>query len=261
MANFNSITSTLQLNERNPMEKSKEFAKEMLSFVQQILEDINKLLVTLGESKCLLLGHMRSAIISSVMSRNKHIRQFVRETLLLLQDDLLKACDSLAHYGTNKDIYKEIRGDISCKETQQLKRFLDTCTKRLNATIESYNDFCNVTGRLRVEIDKQRIECEKVLNAEKSHSFWSKVGYGVCGAGLATLVGGAGVVVFTPIVVPALAVGAVIGAAGVTGASGLLGGAYMNHLRPQDDDMKVVTSALNELNELSTIINHSHNMF
>ena len=50
MANFNSITSTLQLNERNSMEKSKEFAKEMLSFVQQILEDINKLLITLGES-------------------------------------------------------------------------------------------------------------------------------------------------------------------------------------------------------------------
>jgi hypothetical protein len=222
------------------------FASGILSLIEKILEQINKLLSVLSKS-----NNIFSSKISSITSRNRCLRQLVRETLLMLQDDLLNACESLADFGTNKEIYKEIRGEIPCKETRQLKIFLDVCTKRLNRTKDSYDKFCNVTKRLCVEIDQAKRECEKLLEEKKTTH--SRSGLGVGAAGLAA-VGGAVVLALSPIAAPALGLVAL----GAGGVSGVLAGIYRFNSNPDDDDIKTVIGAHAELERLNSIIQNIH---
>lgn len=222
------------------------FANEILSFVQEILDQIQKLLSVLLSKSNNIFGPQ----ISSIISRNGHLRQHVRETLLLLQDDVLKTCESLANYGTNKEMYGEVRGEISRKETRQLKKFLDVCTRRLNDVKDSYDEFCSVTIRLLEEIDKAMQECVQLLEEKKASYSWR--GFGVGAAGLA-VAGGAAALVLSPIAVPAMAVAAV----GTGGGFGFLTGVYM-YFNPNDDDIKIVAAAHAELKQLNSIIDKIH---
>jgi hypothetical protein len=212
----------------------------MFSHVQEILDQINKLLT---ESK-----NIFGPTVSSVISKTRCFRQVVRQMLLLLRDDLLRAYESLADYGTNKEMYREIRCEISHKETRQLKQFLDVCIECLNTTKDSYDRLCNVTKKLCVEIDQAKKECVKLLEEKKMT--YSRRGLGVGAAGLA-VVGGAAALALSPIAAPALAVVAL----GAGGTSGFGFGINM-YLNPNDKNIKIIEDAVTELKQLNSIINN-----
>lgn len=221
----------------------RSFATEILSCIEEILDKINRLLSLLSESRLKIFG----PTVSSIISKTRCIRQLVRQTLLLLQDDLLKACESLATYGTNKKMYKEIRGEIPRKETQQLKRFLDVCTKRLNNTKDSYDGLCSVTIKLCGEIDKAKQECEEVLEGKT----WRGVGEVTVGT---VAMGGAGALALSSIAAPPLALGILC----VGGVSGIFAGIYHISYKLDDDKKKSVKDAHAELGQLNSILHDIH---
>lgn len=215
----------------------------VLSYVNNILDLVNQLLSVLSEFK-----NIFDPTISSIISRNRDLKQLVRTTVILLQDNLLKTCESLANYGINEEMHREVRGDISRKEIQQLKRFLDTCTKRLNNTKDSYDKLYNVTKRLCVEIDKAQRECGEVKDGnERRGKREVTIGGVAIVAGLGALFSA-----FSPIAAPGIVIAAL-------GAGEILAGVYHMRLPKLDDDkIKLIDDAHDELRKLKSILHETH---
>ena len=221
----------------------RSFATEILSCIEEILDKINKLLSLLSQSRLKIFG----PTVSSIISKTKCLRRLVRQTILLLQDDLLNTCESLANYGTNEEMYREIRGEISRKGTQQLQRFLDICTKRLNNTKKSYDKLCSLTIELCGEIDKAKQECEEVLESKKRRGV-GEVTFG------AAAMGGAVALALSSIPAPPLAL-VILGAGGFFG---IFAGIYHISYRLDDDKKKSVEDAHAELEQLKSILHEIH---